>query len=117
MKLYTAVFFAMLLCLISISLRQALFIADSLEKATQEVFAAYNADVFISQSFKKTCCGYGFENPEKWKQTCSALFSLEEISYGTVENNSRLFYAKWTGKGKLKKCHGCIYCVLKRSEL
>ena len=111
MKLYSAVIIAMLLCLISVSLRQALFLADSLERKAQEAFAAYNASKFISQSFKKTCCGECFENPEEWKQTCSALFSLEEISYGTVENNSRLLYAKWAGSGNLKKCHGCVYCL------
>ena len=110
MKLYSAVIIAMFLCIVSISLRQSLFLADSLEKKLLEAFCSYNANKFISQSFKKTCCGYGFENPEKWKQTCSALFSLEDISYGTVENNSRLLYAKWTGTGKFKNCYGCVYC-------
>ena len=112
MKLYTVVFTAIFLCIFSMTLRNAVFYARTYEAKCRELFLSYSAKKFISQSFRNTCSGKGFENLEQWRLSCSALFSLEEISYEAETDfaQGELMHAVWTGSSEYEKCSGEVFC-------
>lgn len=109
MKLYSVIFTAIYLCILSMTLRNAVFYVRTYESKVQEYFLSYSAQKFISQSFKNTCSGRGFSNLEEWKNVCNALFTLEEISYEAVSGQNKLMHAKWSGCKKYEKCRGEVY--------
>ena len=109
MKLYSVVLTAILLCILSVTLRNAVFYAGIYESKSRELFLSYTAKKFISQSFKNTCSGKGFESLEQWRLVCSALFTLEEISYETAANQSLLMHAVWIGSSEYEKCSGEVF--------
>lgn len=72
---------------------------------------------FISESFRKTCEGNGFESLKEWQKVCKSLWKLDYIgfadadSFMIVENNSqkKLIYGRWIGPFG----HGEVYCRVK----
>lgn len=54
---------------------------------------------FISESFRKTCNGLGFENLDSWRRNCSALWDLYEIEWNSKEcgNKGVLYQGFWNG--------------------
>ena len=73
------------------------------------------ANRFISESFRKTCNGNGFESLNEWQITCRAMWKLDyigwadardfmEVSYAVSEKN--LMYGKWNGS----VADGEVYC-------
>ena len=41
---------------------------------------------FVSESFRKTCAGRGFESLSDWKNSCRALWKLDYIGFREEEN-------------------------------
>lgn len=76
------------------------------------------ADYFISESFRKTCYGNGFENLNEWQMTCRALWNLEYIGWADAEefmevdyslSGKKLMYGKWLRKDAVSlDCE--VYC-------
>ena len=120
MKLYTVAVTAVFLCIISCSLRNAVWFAARLEQKVQQEFLSYSAKKFIAQSFKNTCAKKGFKSLEQWQLTCSAIFALEDISYEKCSEkciaDKSLYYAKWHGSGKLVSCSAQVYCLVEKED-
>ena len=112
MKLYTVVLTAFFLCMISEALRNTVFWTSKLEQKVQEEFLSYSAKKFITQSFKNTCEGKGFENFEQWQNACKSLFNLDSIFYETDQDDSKLIHAQWKASDNLLKCNGEVYYKL-----
>lgn len=69
---------------------------------------------FITESFRKTCNGEGFNSLNEWQQKCGSLWELEYIGWANanefleVENkeSGELFYGRWIGPFG----NGEVYC-------
>lgn len=69
---------------------------------------------FISESFRKTCCGEGFPSLNEWQKNCKTMWNLEYIGWANAEDfmevqnpeKGKLFYGTWVGPyGR-----GEVYC-------
>ena len=109
MKFYTVVITAVFLCIISTVLRDSIYYTQKLEQTVRQEFVSYSAKRFVSQSFKNTCEGKGFNSLEQWKSVCQILFKLESIYYEESCVGENLLYAKWTGNKDYQKCNGEVY--------
>lgn len=47
-------------------------------------------DIFIAESFRRTCHGRGFYDLREWQRVCSAMFDMPELSYGVYKNGEAL---------------------------
>lgn len=67
---------------------------------------------FISESFKNTCDGKGFESLYQWQKVCKALWDLKYIGWCDAkdflpiskEYDKKIIYGKWignTGEGEV----------------
>lgn len=69
---------------------------------------------FISESFRMTCDGKGFESFSEWQKTCRSLFGLEYIAWSDAQDfmsvdeseKGKLFYGIWSGP----MGNGEVYC-------
>ena len=107
MKLPLVVIIAAFLCLVSTTIRNAVFYTRTLEQKVSQEFLSYSAKRFIAQSFKEACNGKGFNSLEQWQLVCNSLFGLDSITY--EEERDGLMHAKWTGADSLKNCSGEVY--------
>lgn len=48
---------------------------------------------FVSESFRKTCSGSGFESLSEWKKSCKALWKLDYISF---KDEGELLCGAWS---------------------
>ena len=78
---------------------------QKMDLAIEKARNSYYSLQFISESFRKTCKGEGFNSFEEWEQTCSALWQLSEISYET-DSDGLLICGSWSGPWG----NGVVYC-------
>ena len=86
-------------------LSSSLGLCGDLYQKRMEKKLAFESSRFISESFRETSCGRGFDSFVEWQKTCKALWKLDYISctradsFMLVENSDKgdLFYAKWIG--------------------
>lgn len=75
---------------------------------------------FISESFKNTCDGNGFENLNQWQKTCREMWNLKYIAWCDArdflpipnEYDKKVLYGKWIGNN----WEGEIYWELKNEK-
>ena len=73
---------------------------------------------FISESFKNTCEGKGFESLYKWQKCCSAIWDLKYIAWCDAkdflpipkEYDKKVLYGTWIGKN----WEGEVYCEVEK---
>lgn len=77
-----------------------------------------SASYFISESFKKTCKGQGFENLNEWQVVCRAMWKLDYIGWSDAEEfmevdytlcEKKLMYGKWVREDGFL-LEGEVYC-------
>lgn len=75
----------------------------------------YECTRFVSESFKMTCEGRGFENLLDWQKKCRALWNLEYIGWAFAsdfmevsEHETGLVYGKWNNEF----CDGEIFYLM-----
>ena len=118
MKLYSLAITAAFLCIIFVSLRDAVYFTGRLDQRVEEEFLSYSAKKFIAQSFKNTCREKGFASLDEWKKSCKSLFSLESISYEISYDSEEksLLCAKWVGAGILEKASAQVFYRLDKNK-
>lgn len=100
-----------LFCLVVISLLSATILdfinVNKVRLLALEFNQKADAEYFISESFRKTCRGEGFDSLNEWQIVCKALWQLEYIGWGNAEdfmivdysfNECPLIYGKWQGR-------------------
>ena len=102
------------MCLISMTMHDAISYMKTYEKKGQELFISFTAKKFIARSFKNACQGKGFSSPEQWKLSCNALFKLDSITYEKLNNQA--FHAEWKALPPFEKCSGEVYCIVKEGD-
>lgn len=98
-----------------LNLFDGFLICKKLSETMGEVKNTCEAEKFITESFKKTCKGEGFNSLNEWQVTCRAMFSLDYIGWSNADDfmevdyefsKNKLFYGKWIGSG----WDGEVYC-------
>lgn len=77
---------------ISTGIKRSVVLAERAREAERKAMCL----MFVSESFRDTCSGGGFENLKNWQLSCKAMYNLDYIGYGT-DDSSFLYYATWTG--------------------
>lgn len=70
--------------------------------------------MFISESFKNTCNGFGFESLSEWQSECKNLWQLDYIAWTEADDfmivkeseKGKLMFGTWVGPFGI----GEIYC-------
>lgn len=65
-----------------------------------------SACLFISQSFKNTCDGTGFDSLYQWQKSCKSMWNLKYIAWCDArdflpipgEYEKKVLYGKWIGE-------------------
>lgn len=73
------------------------------------------ASLFISESFRKTCGGVGFDSLVEWQKKCKAMWNLDYIGWANAKEfmfvkddlDGQLLYGTWHSDN-LK---GEVYCL------
>ena len=56
---------------------------------------------YVSESFRNTCNGLGYESLDEWKKECRKMWNLDYISYEIRDNRNAdgitVFHGIWTG--------------------
>lgn len=91
------------------------FYVNRIKKSSEEYKKKTAAEYFISESFKKTCRGEGFESLSKWQSVCRALWNLEYIGWGNAEDFMNVDYSKsqkplMYGKWQSVLTEGEVFC-------
>ena len=106
MRLCSVVVLLLFVGIICVALNDFTFYNASLQKKTAQTFKEYYAKVFISQSFKNTCEGKGFENFEEWQKACYALYKIDSMEWSESDD---FVYGRWTGSAEIERCSGEVY--------
>lgn len=81
---------------------------NAYQKLSKKNYALKNeisACKFISESFRNTCDGNGFDSLYIWQKNCAAMWNLKYIGWCDAkdflpipkEYNKKLLYGKWIG--------------------
>lgn len=91
------------------------FYLDRMKRAALDYNKKTSAEFFISESFRKTCRGEGFDSLNKWQVVCREMWNLEYIGWGNAEdfmqvdyshNDRALMYGTWQSDF----IEGEVYC-------
>ena len=100
-----ALFFLLSNCVLS-GIRTNFELSKKVIEAEKKADCVY----FVSESFRNTCRGNGFDSLLEWQKSCQMMFGLDYIGYGKAdaflaeetggenESDSVLYYGSWIGK-------------------
>lgn len=97
--------FILLQTILVFSLNSSITGCGKINQKKEEKRNAFESERFISESFRASCEGKGFESLVDWQKVCKAMWHLEYISWTkadsfmVVENpdKGQLLYGKWIG--------------------
>lgn len=106
MKLTEIAVIITVLCIVVFSAYYGLFGIKKINETSEKYKKQASAELFISESFKNTCHGVGFENLNKWQATCRDMWNLDYIGWANAQDfmevdntisEKELMYGKWDG--------------------
>lgn len=75
-----------ILSLLFISINGGIRLCEKNERKILEKKNQLQCEKFISESFKQTCNGKGFQNLNQWQETCRAMWNLEYIGWSDAQD-------------------------------
>ena len=115
MKFTDVVIVFVMLTLIECSALKSFSVCMKMAERKTDLMMQVTATHFVSESFKNSCRGKGFETLNGWQKACRAMWKLDYIAWADAEdfmnvpkdlNSETLFYGRWIGKN----FNGEVYC-------
>lgn len=103
MKYTDILIILILLFAYSLLFSQGSSIYSKLKEKNDYYFEQKNANHFISESFRNTCQGNGFESLCEWQKACKSMWDLKYIGWSKAsevmliseEYKDSVFYGSW----------------------
>lgn len=114
MKLINVVVNLVIVSICSASINSSFNKYKILKKNNSELKQKINSVYFLSESFRNTCEGKGFDSLNTWQKVCRDLYGLDYIGWADAESfmevsnpeKGKLFYGAWMNGEGIKE----VYC-------